>query len=187
MSTPTYTKTTWKDRSVQYPNRYTDESSNVKTFTPSPGTVTEAGTTVTAQRMNNIEDGIANATAYVVPSGGIIMWSGSIANIPSGWALCNGNNGTPNLTDRFIVGAGSSYSVGATGGSATIDTAHTHTFSGTTGETSPGDSAAADTPGTVSFAKIGHDHDYSGTTQNGGSTTEENRPPYYALAYIMKV
>jgi hypothetical protein len=51
------------------------------------------------------------------PSGGIILWRGSIASIPSGWALCDGNNGTPNLKDRFVVGAGNSYAVGATGGS----------------------------------------------------------------------
>ena len=53
-----------------------------------------------------------------VPVGGIIMWSGATNNIPSGWALCDGNNGTPNLQDKFIVGAGSSYAVAATGGSA---------------------------------------------------------------------
>jgi len=51
-----------------------------------------------------------------VPRGVIVMWSGSIATIPSGWALCDGANGTPDLRDRFVVGAGSSYSVGATGG-----------------------------------------------------------------------
>ena len=52
-------------------------------------------------------------------TGMIMMWGGSIASIPSGWALCNGSNGTPDLRDRFIVGAGSGYSVGATGGSVT--------------------------------------------------------------------
>jgi vancomycin resistance protein YoaR len=50
-----YVKTVWVDRNVQYPNRYTDELANTKTFTPSPGTVTQLGTTVTATRMNNIE------------------------------------------------------------------------------------------------------------------------------------
>ncbi len=51
----------------------------------------------------------------LIPSGAIIMWSGAIDAIPSGWQLCNGNSGMPNLVDRFIVGAGSSYPVGATG------------------------------------------------------------------------
>ncbi len=65
-----------------------------------------------------------------VPSGGIIMWSGSIASIPSGWVLCDGSNGTPNLTDRFIVGAGGSYSPDDTGGSAdAVVVSHSHTGS----------------------------------------------------------
>lgn len=56
-----YTKTTWTDRNVQYPARYLDELNNVKTFTPSPGTVTDAGTKATAARMNNIESGLESA------------------------------------------------------------------------------------------------------------------------------
>ena len=69
------------------------------------------------------------------PAGGIIMWSGSTGSIPSGWLLCDGNNGTPNLRDRFVIGAGSTYAVGATGGSATTTLevanlpSHTHTLS----------------------------------------------------------
>lgn len=77
-------------------------------------------------------------TAFVqtngFPSGGIAMWSGSIASIPSGWFLCNGSNGTPDLRDRFIVGAGSTYSPGATGGSATVTPAGT--IGGSVGGTS---------------------------------------------------
>jgi len=51
----------------------------------------------------------------VVPPGMIVMWSGSVDTIPEGWALCDGTNGTPNLRDRFIVGAGGRYGVGAGG------------------------------------------------------------------------
>ena len=84
-------------------------------FTGTPTAPTAAGGT------NNTQ--IAT-TAFVqtngFPSGGIAMWSGSIASIPSGWFLCNGSNGTPDLRDRFIVGAGSTYAVAATGGSATV-------------------------------------------------------------------
>lgn len=74
-------------------------------------------------------------TAFVmqngVPSGAIILWSGAVGSIPDGWYLCNGANGTPNLQDRFIIGAGSGYAVGATGGSKdAIAVSHTHTFSG---------------------------------------------------------
>ena len=50
-----------------------------------------------------------------IPSGSIILWSGSVGSIPVGYYLCNGQNGTPNLQDSFIIGAGNSYSVGANG------------------------------------------------------------------------
>lgn len=75
---------------------------------------------------------VTAAVTASFPSGGIILWSGSVAAIPSGWYLCNGSNSTPDLRDKFIVGAGSTYAVGATGGSANaVVVAHTHT--GTTG------------------------------------------------------
>jgi hypothetical protein len=57
-----------------------------------------------------------------VPVGGIILWSGSTATIPAGWQLCDGTNSTPDLRDRFVIGAGNTYAVAATGGAAT----HTH-------------------------------------------------------------
>ena len=70
--------------------------------------------------------------AFVV--GQVIMWYGNVNNIPSGWALCNGQNGTPDLRDRFVVGAGSTYALGATGGAASANTSnaggHSHTVAG---------------------------------------------------------
>jgi hypothetical protein len=79
------------------------------------------------------------ATAATFPTGGIIMWSGAISAIPSGWYLCNGqvvgSTTTPNLQDKFIVGAGNTYPVGATGGTAnSVVIQHSHTYSGDTGE-----------------------------------------------------
>jgi hypothetical protein len=65
-------------------------------------------------------------------AGMIMLWSGSAASIPSGWLLCDGTNSTPNLRDRFVVGAGSTYAVGATGGTTTAAGA----ISGTVGNTS---------------------------------------------------
>lgn len=56
----------------------------------------------------------------LVPSGVILMWSGSTDTIPAGWALCNGQDGTPDLTDRFILGAGKTYQPGTTGGADTV-------------------------------------------------------------------
>ena len=79
-----------------------------------------------------------NGTGGLVPAGTIMMWSGSIASIPAGWYLCNGGNGTPNLQNSFVIGAGSSYGVGATGGSTSVTLStgnmpsHNHTGSGTT-------------------------------------------------------
>ena len=235
--------------------------------------------------VNTALDDIVTAVNSIgsFPSGGIIMWSGSVASIPSGWYLCDGNNSTPDLQNRFIVGAGSSYAVGATGGadsvtlseaqipahshtgstgsagshdhtySGTSDTdgGHTHAFSATTGSSGShshtgttsaagghshtvassnnggsGGLANAATGGTYTTSSVGdhthsfttstaashthsvsgttdsdgsHSHTYSGTTASNGSHTHsvsigntggggahENRPPYYALAYIMK-
>ena len=118
-----------------------------------------------------------------VPVGGIIMWSGATNNIPSGWALCDGNNGTPNLQDRFIVGAGSTYAVDATGGSADATlVSHTHnllynhgSFGGSSGAVTPRSGNTPVTPG------------ISGrVSTEGSSATNANLPPYYALAYIIK-
>jgi hypothetical protein len=82
-------------------------------------------------QINNLAAGVANTDAInygqlksYLPIGNIQMWSGAVANIPSvwgaDWALCNGQNGTPNLMDRFVVGAGNLYAPGAVGGSTSI-------------------------------------------------------------------
>lgn len=194
------------------------------------------------------------AIAAVIPSGLISMWSGAASNIPDGWLLCDGSNGTPDLRGRFIVGAGGDYAVGATGGSNTVALSaeempsHTHKFTGQehthggtinmTGltcseagghthkidrlydrygnemyivETKKADGNFNDVPilsqysgecyYTNSDATEGtHTHNISGkgsvsidpavaggVNENaGGGKAHENRPPYYALCYIMK-
>jgi microcystin-dependent protein len=150
-------------------------------------------------------------TAFVmqngVPSGGIIIWSGAVASIPAGWYLCNGANGTPNLQDRFVVGAGSGYAVGATGGSKdAIAVSHTHSASSSVSD--PGhvhriygkDNGAAPGGDNGEIANLENGGAYyvnstSATTgisvsttvnSSGSSATNANLPPYYALAYIMK-
>lgn len=132
-------------------------------------------------------------SSSLVPSGLICMWSGLIANIPSGWYFCNGSNGTPDLRDMMIVGAKQddagaaktnvTGSLTTTGGEAyhtlTVNEmpAHTHTVAVNTGGT-PGTA----TPG------AGTSTSYSSITSSsaGGGVQHNNMPPYYALAFIMK-
>jgi hypothetical protein len=90
------------------------------------------GGSATATTQSATDDSTKLATTAfvrdIIPTGVIVMWSGSIASIPSGWLICDGSNSTPDLRNRFIVGAGSTYSVAGTGGSAdAVTVSHTHT------------------------------------------------------------
>lgn len=178
--------------------------------------VIQTAATVTLQTVDNIYPILQNATASVspVPTGAILLWSGSIGSIPSGYAICDGTLGTPDLRDRFIVGAGNSYAVAATGGSAdAIVVSHTHTATSTSTVTDPTHShnEASASGGTINnsssttlipFAGLGYigDAQYRTSFNSTGITvatattnasagtsgTNANLPPYYALAYIMK-
>jgi len=148
---------------------------------------------------------VAPPTSFV--AGMIMLWSGSIASVPSGWQLCDGTNGTPNLRDRFVVGAGSTYAVNATGGSAdAIVVSHTHTATSTSTVTDPGHNhtytrystltgTAGANPIWAQEATINTGNATTGITvatsttnaSTGSSGTNANLPPYYALAYIMKL
>lgn len=154
---------------------------------------------VLIQTLDNIYPILQNAptSAPAIPTGGIIIWSGSTGSIPAGWYLCNGTNGTPDLRDRFIVGAGNTYAVNATGGSAdAIVVTHTHTAtvtdpghfheqlwsSGAFGTTNAG-SSRTPAPGPTGTSVTGIS---VANATAGVSGTNANLPPYYALAYIMK-
>ena len=237
---------------------------NSQTFTGTPAAPTASTGTNTTQLATTA---FVNASIlYAVPAGVITLWSGSIASIPTGWSLCNGSSGTPDLRDRFVVGAGTTYAVNATGGANTVtldatmipahthslsasgttsgqSAGHTHTFSGTTSgqsaththtvndaghaHTFSSTLAKTDAVGggsntiktredgttttstvttgiSLNNASADHSHTYSGTTSAvsgdhthtvtvtgtsgsaGGGLAHENRPPYFALAYIMK-
>lgn len=101
---------------------------------------------------------ITSASTNIIPIGIIVMWSGSVSNVPAGWVLCNGTNGAPNLMDRFIVGAGSTYVTGGAGngmgGSNTVTLAvgnlpsHTHTVPDHT-HTTPNHTHTISDPGHV--------------------------------------
>ena len=165
------------------------------TFTGTPLAPTASPGTNTTQIATT-----AFALANGIPSGAILLWSGSIGSIPSGWLLCDGTSGTPNLRDRFVVGAGSTYAVAATGGSAdAVVVSHTHTITdpghthattpttplvGTVAGGHPG--GAAPNPGTPSNLSINTASTGITIDTAGVSGTNANLPPYYALAYIMK-
>ena len=172
-----------------------------------------------------------------IPIGGVILWNDLIANIPTGWQLCDGTNGTPDLRDKFVVGAGSSYSVGDTGGSnqitltspelpshthpapASVDAANDHVHSRSTGST-PSHSHPANggwtgggpvavggpgagrignnVPSTSPAGSHGHnfsmgsagDHTHPVSVEvnpAGAGDAHENRPPFYAIAFIIRV
>lgn len=148
--------------------------------------VTQPGTPLNKALFDKIQ-------ADLIPRGLICMWSGS--QVPTGWFLCNGENGTPDLRNRFVVGSGDSYEIGNTGGSntVTLSTAnlpsHNHSFKvidstttkniGSTGSVLAGEGVGV-------FGGTSNDTSTINTTSVGSGTAHENRPPYYALAYIMK-
>lgn len=104
----------------------------------------------------------ATAQQFMVPVGGIILWSGAENAIPTGWHLCDGTSGTPNLQNKFIIGAGDTYAVGATAGSAT----HTHA----------GHAALAHA-GTAVAAHANHKHELPFSVgQNAFRTTGDTHP-----------
>ena len=127
----------------------------------------------------------------VIPVGGIILWSGTIASIPSGWVLCDGNNSTPDLRNRFVVGA---HSGSGNGISATAGPGFSTTTGITTSNYTPGN-IGGETAHQLTLAEIDKAFHSSGTSGNTSLAYDtfsapdyhENRPPYYALAYIMRI
>ena len=163
----------------------------------------------TIQTYDNIYGiiGVAPTSQASIPRGLIAIWSGAVGSIPSGWYLCNGQNGTPDLRDSFILGAGNTYAVGATGGSKdAIVVSHTHTATSTSTVTDPGHNHTynqatntlpqsgnstqvftSNTSQSTSTASTGITVATTTTNATAGvSGTNANLPPYYALAYIMK-
>lgn len=142
--------------------------------------------------------GIPGGVTDAVPSGTIVMFHGS--TIPTGWAICNGQNGTPDLRDRFIVGAGRSYNPGATGGSDTVtlitSQMPSHNHSGATSSISFNYGSGSAGSGSIwcvgmgNYKSAGSPMPVRGTVNiesSGSGEPHENRPPYYALYFIMKL
>jgi hypothetical protein len=218
---------------------FQDGSHSATTTAANPGTTNnpavKLGTCVTSSgAVTSVSDTRTEVnpltTGGLTPVGGIILWSGTVASIPSGWHLCDGTSGTPDLRSRFIVGAGSDYAPGATGGSTT-------TSGSVSGATNAGNAAIADHPSHYHSISAGHTSGYTGAPNStlstsvaagsdialdlakadhihgavldAGSTDEipamshtdsghthpftgttssmSILPPYYALAYIMRI
>jgi len=164
-----------------------------------PVPVSKGGTAATTAASARANLDVAQAV-YSVPSGGIIMWSGSIASIPGGWFLCNGGNGTPNLLDRFVIAAGSGYGVGAAGGStdaivvshshgaSSTDSGHSHSINKALagGSTVGSYAGGVNLWNEVNSTGSGSANITTSISSTGGSPSGANMPPYYALAFIMK-
>ena len=153
----------------------------------------------------------------ILPRGTVLMWSGSEASIPTGWTLCDGSTVsglvTPNLTDKFIVGAGGNYAPDDTGGSAdAVVVSHSHSVTdnghhhllvanvdagggsgnplSATNYVDKANGAEYTLQGSSTVASLGK----SSTSTTGISIvsqgqlgTNANLPPYYALCFIIKV
>ena len=129
-------------------------------------------------------------TGSFVPSGGIIIWTGTIANIPSGYVICDGNNSSPNLLTRFLEGVASAATEpGTTGGATSKTTAgHTHTQGATGAMADPGYYQTDNTGGSavsVHSGVNGHTHT-NPTTASNTDGIADIRPLFYDVAYIMK-
>jgi microcystin-dependent protein len=167
--------------------------------------IIQTSAAVTLQTLDNLYPILQSAPAVsaTFTAGMILLWSGSIGSVPSGWVLCDGANSTPDLRDRFVIAAGSSYAVGATGGTAdsivvshthtatsvVSDPTHSHTIAGNFATYSGGGSSGANnTFGSATNTNASSTGITVATTNasTGTSGTNQNLPPYYALAYIMK-
>jgi microcystin-dependent protein len=157
--------------------------------------------------------GVQTAVGTTIPAGMISIWYGSIGSVPSGWYLCDGANGTPDLRDRFIIGAGSTYAVAATGGATSVTLvtnnlpAHTHTATSTVTDpghlhttsitlmndyTGSGVIGVVDGDDSLGSQSYNTDTKTTGITvattnaSTGSGTSFSILNPYYALAYVMK-
>jgi microcystin-dependent protein len=165
-------------------------------FTGVPTAPTAAPGTDTTQLATTAFVQASAATA--VPVGVIVIWSGSVASIPAGWLLCNGAYSTPDLRDRFVIGAGNTYLPAASGGSADsalpththaiTDPGHLHTQIGyTPGTDTAGGNGSNQRPVRDAYTlNTGSAVTNISLANAGVSATGANLPPFYALCYIIK-
>lgn len=209
---------------------WTSEAKSIATPTPHVYTTignVGIGTATPSQKLDvngnvNINGDVNVTTAGTIrgygtiPVGGIIMWNGISTSVPNGWAICDGTNGTPDLRDRFVVGAGNTYALAAIGGDTS--NAHTHpiphthpidhnhvTFNSEKGgnhkhgmNTSNSWAINRSAGSTGMSNENTHLHGVNppliiatsgavSTPITGAESNHENRPPYYAVYYIMRI
>lgn len=143
----------------------------------------------------------------VIEAGLIVEFFGLSSNIPDGWQLCDGTNDTPNLIDKFILGAGDIYSINDTGGSAdavvpshnhsnsstgTDGTLHNHSFAthaftfGSLISEGTDDTFNNTRRNTTTAAAGAHSHTVT-VSSEGDAATDKNLPPYFSIIYIIKL
>ncbi len=157
-------------------------------------TLTIKGDANGSTTFNNSSDITVDVEIKTFTKGMIMMWYGDTSSVPDGWAICNGQNGTPDLRNRFVLGAGSSYGLGDTGGEAshTLTTSempshkHISPFN-ERGEASGYPWGIASSGHYGSNGGIDYDNYWAYTSPVGGGSAHNNMPPYLALYYIMKL
>lgn len=151
-------------------------------------TVWKDNDVITAEKLNKLEtavQGISQMPSESIPAGMISIWSGLESNIPSGWVICDGTNGTPDLRNMFVLGAGDKYMVGDSGGSEEVTLSvdqmpsHNHTYN------RRNNSTAGNYGYNMAASDVGS-NTTQGTSYTGSSQPHPNMPPYYALCYVMK-
>jgi len=108
--------------------------------------------------------------------GMVILWYGPVVDIPNGWLLCDGTNGTPNLRDRFLVGSGNTYAQNDSDGNVSHEHSfntfpHVHEFAVGTG---------------LAYNDEPYERISSSEIDSGITDPENNLPLYHALCYLMK-
>lgn len=185
VGTDTFTMNSFNNKITEvneFVNNTAQEVKNDSTtkYSDMQGKVDNMDSKVTAMN-TKVDNAVANAIS--VPVGAIVIWSGSVDNIPAYWHLCDGTNGTIDLRDKFVLGAGNGYSVGVTGGEATHTLtieempSHSHSISyqrhGGTGQSTSADFSVG--------------NNTKATSTVGGGAAHNNMPPYYALCYIQRI
>lgn len=152
------------------------------------------------QSIDTLAQSLTDLSGRGIPAGIICMWSGQATKIPAGWALCNGQNGTPDLQKKFVVGysaAAAGYNlVGLTGGaeSFTLEEKHIPSHSHYVNSAERGgcksgssfDSGVRSWNDNSGFKDTAYTNPWGGD-KSGKAQPIDNRPPFYVIAFIMKL